>query len=140
MFRAKDCQAARDLADWKNWMRSKWAGVNIYDVRLDHSELPSVQVGEPLEVGAKVYLGELKPEHVRVEAYWGEHRENEIAAPHILGLALAKEQPNAGNGNYEYQGAIPTPESGEFGVNVRVIPAHPNLTQPHELRLIKWAK
>ncbi len=140
VFRAKDCQAARDLADWKNWLRSKWAQVNIYDVRLDHSERASVQVGEPLEVATKVYLGELKPEHVRVEAYWGEHRENEIAAPHILGLALAKKQPNADNGNYEYQGVIPTPESGEFGVNVRVIPAHPNLTQPHEMRLIKWAK
>ena len=30
-------------------------------------------------------------------------------------------------------------ESGSYGLNVRVIPTHPHLTQAHELRLITWA-
>ena len=37
-------------------------------------------------------------------------------------------------------GTIPAAESGSYGLNVRVIPTNPNLTQAHELRLITWAR
>ena len=44
-----------------------------------------------------------------------------------------------GSGVFLYKGEIPSTESGAFGLSVRVVPTHPNLTQEHELRLITWA-
>ena len=44
------------------------------------------------------------------------------------------------DGNYLYSGSIPARDSGSYGVNIRVLPTHPNLTQAHELRLITWAR
>ena len=44
-----------------------------------------------------------------------------------------------GNGDYIYQGSVPTTESGTYGFSVRVVPTHPGLMQAHELRLITWS-
>jgi hypothetical protein len=43
-------------------------------------------------------------------------------------------------GSYLYRGTVAAVESGSYGLSVRVIPTHPNLTQAHELRLISWAR
>ncbi|OAI41061.1 hypothetical protein AYO41_05530 [Verrucomicrobia bacterium SCGC AG-212-E04] len=137
---AHNCKAAAELSEWKKQMRAKWSGVNIYDVQLQHPGRLNIHVGDPLEIAANVYLGELSPAHVRVQAYYGENRENTIHSPSVLDLSLSSEQPNKESGNYLYHGRVPSTETGAFAFNVRVIPTHPNLNQDHELRLITWAK
>ena len=137
---AKNCKAATELSEWKKLMRAKWSGVNIYDVELLHPDHLNIHVGDPLEISARVYLGELKPSHVRVQAYYGENRDNTIHAPSVLDLSLDAEQPDAESGNYLYRGRVPSTETGAFAFNVRVMPTHQHLTQEHELRLITWAK
>lgn len=137
---AQDCKPASQLAEWKNWIRAKWPVVNIYDIQLTHHDRQRIQVGDSIEVTTKVYLGEVGPEHVRVQAYYGENRDNQIASPRIVEMKLAEAQPNKDNGNFVYRGLIPSAETGAFGFNVRVVPTHPNLIQDHELRLITWAK
>ena len=137
---ANDCKAASELSEWKKQMRAKWSGVNIYDVHLQHPDRLNIHVGDPLEISAQVYLGELIPAHVRVQAYYGENRENTIHSPAVLDLSLSEKQPNRESGNYHYVGRVPSTETGAFAFNVRVIPTHPNLNQDHELRLITWAK
>jgi glycogen phosphorylase len=137
---AKDCKAATDLSEWKKLMRAKWSAVNIYDVELQHPDRLNIHVGDPLEISCRVYLGDLKPNHVRVQAYYGENRENTIHSPSVLDLSLDTENPNGEAGNYLFRGRVPSTETGAFAFNVRVIPTHPHLTQEHELRLITWAK
>ena len=121
-------------------MRAKWSGVNIYDVQLQHPDRLNIHVGDPLEISAQVYLGEVSPAHVRVQAYYGENRDNTIHSPAVFDLSLSAEQPNRESGNYLYHGRVPSTETGAFAFNVRVIPTHQNLNQDHELRLITWAK
>ena len=137
---ANDCKAASELSEWKKQMRAKWSGVNIYDVQLQHPDRLNIHVGDPLEICANVYLGEVSPAHVRVQAYYGENRDNTIHSPAVLDLSLSADQPNRASGNYLYHGRVPSTETGAFAFNVRVIPTHPNLNQEHELRLITWAK
>ena len=72
-----------------------------------------------------------------MQVYYGENKENAISQPSILELTKS-EQVN-GAGVFLYRGEIPSAESGAFGLSVRVVPTHPNLTQEHELRLITWA-
>ncbi len=137
---ARDCQPAAELSQWKNWMRSKWRGINLYDVQLRHPDRLNINVGDSVEIVASAYLGEVGPENVRVQVYYGVENENQITSPKLVDLKLDASQPNADSGNYVYRGLIPSGETGAFGFNVRVIPTHPNLIQDHELRLITWAK
>ena len=84
-----------------------------------------------------MHLGPIEPEFVTVQAYFGEALNNEIQKPVTVELTKARKLDDH---NFLYTGAIPATDSGSYGLNVRVIPTHPNLIQAHELRLITWAK
>ena len=128
---------ARELSQWKGSMITLWPQVKVLEYKIDHAERHhSFLVGEEVEVTATVQLGSIKPEYVRVQAYFGLVEKNIIINPHIQDMtnsALLAE------GIYQYSGKIPAAESGAYGINVRVIPTHENLLQAHELRLIRWA-
>ena len=96
-------------------------------------------VGEEVMIKAVIKLGAIKPEHIRVQAYFGPFEKNVITTPQILDIKNVIPLPNAGEGIYEYSGKIPAAESGSYGLRLRIIPTHPYLLQPHEMRLIKWA-
>ncbi len=97
----------------------------------------SVTVGETLGVSARVHLGDIDPKFVRVQAYFGEAVNASIGKAAIVDLDDCKK---ADHGDYLYHGEIRATESGAYGLNVRVIPVNPMLTQAHELRLITWAR
>ena len=93
--------------------------------------------GESLDISAVVHLGPVDPAFVRVQAYVGETADNDILRPATVDLAkMSKVE----EGAYLFQGTINAKDSGTYGVNLRVIPTHPHLTQAHELRLITWAR
>ena len=125
------------LSEWKNKMRRDWPQIRISDVQLEHADRTHIQVGDKLAVRARVDLGPVKPGEVIVQAYYGENRENSIEQPTIMELTHFEPLDKAGG--YLYRGTIPSSESGAYGLSVRVVPTHPNLTQGHELRLITWA-
>ena len=128
---------AVEVSQWKNDMRRLWPQVEIKEVQVINAERVNILVGESLEVEAKVHLGELSPQYVRVQAYVGECDDNNnIKQPVAIDLTEVKQD---AEGDYVYRGAIPATESGAYGLNVRVIPHNPDLVQPHELRLITWA-
>ncbi len=109
-------------------------------VRVDVVEVErtggSVQVGDSIPVRATVHLGALAPENVTVQAYYGEEFNAQILSPSTTGLELAAK---LDGGAYLYRGTVTAADSGSYGLSVRIIPTHPNLTQAHELRLISWA-
>ena len=128
---------AAEISQWKDRMRREWPQVSIFDVQIANSDRTNVTVGETLEVSARVHLGAIEPKFVQVQAYFGEAENNTISKPSIIDLSDSKK---LDNGNHLFRGSIPASESGAYGLNVRVIPTHPVLTQAHELRLITWAR
>ena len=137
VLNADEGKQASALSDWKNKMRRDWGQIRISDVQIEHTDRTHIQVGDTLPVCARVDLGPIQPGEVIVQAYYGENRENAIEHPTIM--ELTQYEPLDKNGGYLYRGAIPSNESGAYGLSVRVVPTHPNLTQQHELRLITWA-
>jgi starch phosphorylase len=135
-LRANNGKTAVELSQWKNTIRRDWPHVTVTDVAVAGNRL-NVAVGDTLEVSARVTLGPIVPEFVRVQAYCGENSNGQISKPLALELHQVEK---LGNGVYRYSGTIPAVESGSYGLSVRVIPTHPHLTQAHELRLITWAK
>ncbi len=134
---AKNGAKATELSIWKERMRHLWPQIRIHNVEITNAEKLNVLVGDSVGVSATVHLGDIDPAHVRVQAYHGASDDIRIDKPATVDLDQARK---ADNGNYVFSGSIPSPESGAYGFNVRVIPAHPNMIQPHELRLITWAR
>jgi len=134
-------QHARELSQWKKEMILLWPQVQILRYQIESNEQRDVFfVGEEVTVKAIIQLGAIKPEHVRVQAYFGPSEKNIIMTPQVLDLKNFIPLLNAGEGIYECSGNIPAIESGSYGLRLRIIPTHPNIFQPHELRLITWAQ
>ena len=135
-FSENGCAAAAELSQWKTRMRKDWPQVRIEEVQVANADRQNIPVGESLELSARIHLGEVNPQHVRVEAYHGESENGGIKNPVITTLNQANQN---GDGSYLYRGSVPASESGAYGFGVRVIPIHPHLQQDHELRLITWS-
>ncbi|MFZ4774099.1 MAG: alpha-glucan family phosphorylase [Terrimicrobiaceae bacterium] len=140
---ANHCANAVALSDWKASIRSLWHQIRILDYSITY-EIPDGKtaheifyVGEQMRVAAEVHLGSVKPGNVRIQAYYGPVEKNHITTAAFSDLKFEKQ---ISDGNYLFSGLIPASESGSYGLNVRVIPTHPHLTQEHELRLITWAR
>src|SRR5881398_1600409 len=135
-FAQNGCEPATQLSQWKARMRRDWPQVRIHDVQVGNKDRQNIVVGESPQVSAHVHLGDVDPNHVRVEAYHGEAENGGIKNPSVSVLNASGRN---GDGSYLYQGSVPASESGAYGFSVRVVPIHPNLMQAHELRLIAWS-
>src|SRR5256884_2342414 len=135
-FSRDSCGPAAELSKWKTQIRKDWPQVRISDVQVGNIDRQNILVGESLQVSAHVYLGDVDPNHVRVEAYHGEADNGGIKNPSVSVLNASGRN---GDGSYLYQGLVPASDSGAYGFSVRVVPTHPHLMQSHELRLIAWS-
>jgi starch phosphorylase len=135
-FAREECVGAVQLSQWKSKIRKDWSEVRINEVEVGNQDRQNIPVGESLQVRARVHLGPVDPQHVRVEAYHGESENGGIRNPAITILA---EGHRNGDGNYIYEGSVPASESGAYAFSIRVVPTHPHLLQSHELRLITWS-
>ena len=135
-FAQNGCEPATQLSQWKARMRKDWPQVRIHDVQVGNKDRQNILVGESLQISAHVYLGDVDPNHVRVEAYHGEADNGGIKNPSVSVLNASGRN---GDGSYLYQGLVPASDSGAYGFSVRVVPTHPHLMQSHELRLIAWS-
>jgi starch phosphorylase len=129
-------RAATALSQWKAQMRKDWPQVKISEVQIANKERHRIPVGDCLQVSARIHLGPVAPDHVRVEAYHGEAENDALRNPAVT--TLTKSRPLESDGDYIYEGSIPASESGTYGFSMRVVPTYPHLLQPHELRLIAW--
>src|SRR6201997_1549039 len=101
-FSTDGCGAATQLSHWKAQMRKDWPQVQIPDVQVANKDRQSILVGESLQISARVHLGAVAPQHVRVEAYHGEMDNGDIRNP--IATVLHQSSNADGNGNYIYQG------------------------------------
>jgi len=129
------CAMATELSAWKDRIRNDWQLIRVVEVKMDADPI-AVKVSDTVAISARVQLGKIEPEYVRVQAYFGETTDGHIEVPEISALGDFEK---LSDGQYLYKGRLEARESGSYGLNVRVIPTHPHLFQPHELRLIAWA-
>ena len=80
-FSRDGCGAATHLSQWKTQMRKDWPQVQVSDVQVANKDRQSISVGESLQISARVHLGAVDPQHVRVEAYHGEVDNGDLRNP-----------------------------------------------------------
>ncbi len=127
---------ARRLAAWKARCRQHFPDVRVETVSDDLDDLGGASVGRDVRVQAQVSLGDLAPEDVKVELYYGPL---DADGQLTTGEALAMERAEAGdNGRVRYTVQMPCTRSGMTGYTVRVMPQHETLPDARDMGLIRW--
>jgi starch phosphorylase len=133
---ARDLDAARELAEWRRRVEEAWAGIRVEVLETTMS--PELQVGGEVLARARVHLGKLSPDEVRVELYLGQvDAKDEIVEAEP---ALMRPAGQETDGTYVFEAkAVRCRQSGRFGYTVRVLPHHTGLPTPFLPGLVTWA-
>jgi len=95
-----------------------WGNINI-ETPVQETEGP-FRVGDNFTVTAMVNLGELRPDEVNVELYYGPLKAVDmISESHYEEMTVKEDQ---GNGRYLYICNITCAASGRYGFTVRAVP------------------
>jgi len=125
----------KELAKWKALVINDWPKIRFIDVVENGSR--QHYVGSKIDITAKIFLGNLKPDDVNVEVYHGYvNPDNKIINGVIEVMACTEENEDH---VCTFTGNFPCRTSGLYGYTVRIIPKKEYLIHPHETGLILWA-
>jgi starch phosphorylase len=111
-------KAAKKLARQHERLNSNWTNIHVSQPVPDKSG--PFRVGDTFQVACDVDLGELTPDEVDVEIYYGLVKSIETLTASDTELMHVSE--DRGNGNYMYSCALTCRISGRYGFTARVIP------------------
>ncbi|BAZ12902.1 putative glycogen phosphorylase [Calothrix sp. NIES-4071] len=133
---ANNYAPAKELADWKDNLRTSWFNIKIKDINV--SSGTDILVNQTVNVTAKVDLASLKKDDVQVELYQGAIDANgEI----VNGEPVVMENKGTDENDLStYTAEIVYNTSGLQGLSLRVLPKHEYLSSAYEPRLIVWAE
>lgn len=111
---------AKTLVEQRERLESMWEKVSI-NLPVADGDVSELHVGDKFNVSTNVQLGDLQPDEVDVEVYYGTvNTENDITDPSVDVMATA-EQANK-NGQYVYKHEINCKKTGRYGFITRVTP------------------
>jgi len=115
---ANEAQEAKQVAAQMKRLRSLWKQIRINPpVRQDGGPF---RVGDSFQVTSEVNLGELRPEEVDIELYYGYMKSlEELEASLVEPMTVLEDR---GNGTYVYGCSLPCKVSGRFGFTARAVP------------------
>lgn len=124
---------AKKALEWKANVKAAWPSVRISEVSRDLKSRP--KRGESGLVTARVELGPLRPQDVRVDLIYGPIGSNrEIVDPHRLPMRFVESSGDAAI----FQVELKAEDTGQYGSVVRVSPCHRSVTVDMELPLVVW--
>jgi starch phosphorylase len=131
---ADDGAESRNIAAQIKRLRSYWSQVRIDPPARDSRG--SYRVGDPLRITTRVELGDLKPEEVLVELYYGLLESvDSIRQGRTEAMSVAED---LGGGAYTYACTIKCSGAGRYGFTARVRPQGDQRMQTTPL-MIAWA-
>ncbi|MCS6835860.1 MAG: alpha-glucan family phosphorylase [Anaerolineae bacterium] len=130
-----DLTPALAYVNWRAQLKKGWQAVNVVEVTMSDQ---AIKVGSESNISARVQLGTLTPQDVRVQLYYGAlNTRGDIIKGYAADMELVRD---LGNGLYEYRISQRFTSSGEQGISVRVVPHHEYLASPFQTALIRWAR
>lgn len=129
-----DMKSGLEFADWRRNIENVWSQVNVVSVDVDDN---SASVGAKTEVTARIQLGSLKPEDVKVQLYVGSlDTRGEIVGGSANDMVVENDNQN---GEYTFKTSFKYARSGDHGLSVRVVPEHKYMHTNFQPKLITWA-
>ena len=116
---ANNAEEAKKLVEAKKRLVENFDGKKLYIGNpVVQCPLNNLHIGDKIPVTVEVYLGNLHPDEVEVDAYSGSvNAHNEIVDSSSSALKLIEDR---GNGNYLYGGDVECCIAGRFGLTARI--------------------
>jgi starch phosphorylase len=133
-FAGEEYASARAIAAYLQRLKKSWAQVKVES--LTGPEQTMYKIADKVEVSARINLGGLSPQEVRVELYFGS-----ISPLGAIENASSVEMipQSDGRSAVEYRGQIDCAVTGRQGYTVRLLPKHPALIHPYVPGFLRWA-
>jgi glycogen phosphorylase len=133
----KKWDKVKELSLWENNLINNWSNVNVVNVEAD-SQSKQYKVGENFPVKADIRLGNLTPNDVEVQIYYGPH-EKQDDPQFNSNVVMNVENKKSNDGIYKFVGYVKCRESGQIGYTIRILPKNSLFIHPFELGLVYWA-
>jgi len=133
-FAAADYAPAREIAAYLQRLKKSWSNVKVESLSVPERRM--YKIADNVEVTARINLGGLTAQEVRVELYYGS-----ISSSGAIQDARSVEMvpQSDGRGTVEYRGQIECEVTGRQGYTVRLLPKHPALLHPYVPGYLRWA-
>jgi starch phosphorylase len=128
-------RVARRLAAWRQRIEQCWGQVAVEDVEV--TGVHELSSGDSIPAQARVQLGELTPNDVVVQLYFGRVSPSGTLINPVATPMAPELQEEAGAWLYRANGAVPE-GSGKWGYTVRVLPFDADLVPPYLPGLVTW--
>lgn len=126
--------SAKSFTSWRQNLNNVWHDVNVLEVNVEQGD---VAVGTKTEIFAKVKLGSLNPDDVKVQLYYGMlDTMGNITDGECVNMTLSDSN---GNGAYTFKTQHTYDTTGNVGFSVRVVPYHKYLHTSFLPNKIAWA-
>jgi starch phosphorylase len=132
----KDWESLKGLAAWREKIMYNWSNIEIKEIRMD--TLSEIDMGTSYHAEADIFLGELAPEDVMAEAYYGLLDPSDQFMKSFT--TVMKQVESKGTNTYRYECDIHFVEVGHFGLNIRLTPNHPDPKIRHAMGLVIWGE
>jgi starch phosphorylase len=133
-FIADDFASARQLSGYLQRLKKSWGNVKVESLSVPQGNI--FKVGDRIEASARINLGGLSPQEVRVELYFG----SVSSAGEIEDAGSLEMIPQSdGRSVVEYRGEIECALTGRQGYTVRLLPKHPALAHSYVPGFLRWA-
>ncbi|NLM11451.1 MAG: glycosyltransferase family 1 protein [Clostridiaceae bacterium] len=130
-------ELVRNLSSFKHNIQRFWSDIRIMTDSGGHTlNEHSLKSEENITLNVKVSLGNLSPEDVSVEVYYGQLVNNQLRHGEAVEMNFMKQSDST---TWHYSVNLNITESGEYGYTFRVIPKHKELFNKHGIPFIKWA-
>ena len=131
-----DWEEGREFSEWKSKLYDNWHAVKVINV-VEEEKNGDLKFGLKYPILAEVELGELTPNDVEVQIYYGRIDDGINSTKYSIPMThiVKKSKSN----KFIYHGDIDCKDTGQFGFTLRILPKHQQLINQFELGLIRWA-
>ncbi len=134
MLTEKDYLAAKNLSHWHKNIEHSWKDIKI--VHVDTPATDSILSGSNVAIKAKIHLGVINPEDVKVEVYHGilDINGDKIIDPQRTQMKKIDQETDL----TIFEAQIPCDRGGRYGYTVRVLLGNKHLAEEFLPSFIKW--
>ncbi len=131
-------ETVKNLTLWKEQIVKNWNQIKIENISTSKNGLETF-VGDNYSVNAEIFLGDLSPDDINVQIYYGlVDKQDDPSFYKTIQMKVVNKKQN-GNLSYKYVGSINCNETGLFAFTIRILPKHELIIHPFELGKVFWA-
>jgi starch phosphorylase len=137
LLQDKKWKKTKELSEWKSNILKNWNSVKILKVDSNGNN-DKIFAGQDYPVSAEVDLGNLTPNDVVVQLYYGLY-ENMDNPAYNMTTDMDTNGAKTKTGVHTFKGKINSNITGQLGYTVRILPKNPLLISQFDLGLVIWA-